>query len=333
MATLLEDEDLIAQAQERERARLEEEARLLALRNQIQDAPPYPAMEPPPVWQGSSVAEIDQFNAQPAVITGERTTIGSPQYNQELARAQAGSGFIAPDIGPGGNVITPGYDPSTDLRRIRSEELATRYKGQQLYQSLVQGGATPAEAYRAAGHLLNFSNPLAQVKTEEFLARRTFQPTSTSVGGATFDQLSPGRFSRRPPVVMPKMVPGRVAPDVAAQARSLTEDATLLKRALAKGTKEDTGMPKPFTDEEKTEVRENIKRIEAQRNQLLSQPEANPNIDQPSWQSMRERFNAAGSQPSAPVEETITITSKTEFDKLPSGATYTGKDGRRYRKP
>lgn len=304
MATLLEDEDLIAQARERERARLEEEARLLALQ-QAQQAPP-------PVWQGGSVAEIDQFNAQPAVITGERTTIGSPQYQQELARAQAGSGFIAPEVALTGEVITPGYDPSTDLRRIRSEELATRYKGQQLYQSLVQGGATPAEAYRAAGHLLNFSNPLAQVKTEEFLARRAFQPTSTSVGGVTFDQLSPGRFSRRPPVVMPKMVPGRVAPDVSAQARSLTEDATLLKRALAKGTKEDTGMPKPFTDEEKTEMRENIKRIEAQRNQLLSQPESNPNVDQAGWSAMRERFNAAGSQPeqSAPFKEGTTVRNK-----------------------
>jgi hypothetical protein len=31
--------------------------------------------------------------------------------------------------------------------------------------------------------------------------------------------------------------------------------------------------------------------------------------------------------------DSITVTTKEDFDRLPSGAVYTGKDGRKYRKP
>lgn len=295
MAVTLEDE-LAAEAAERERARLEEEALIAASQ--------------PPIWAGSAAADIDAFNAGPPIAVTAPTQIGSTQYQQELARAQAGSGFIAPDISPTGEVITPGYDPTRDFARIKSEEAAMRYKGQQLYQSLVSGGATPAEAYRAAGHLLNFSNPLAQVKAEDLISRRAFQPRSVMGEGVTFDELSPGRFSRRPPPRMPAMVPGRVPPAVRAAEDNLKDQISALRGQLARGGV--MGVPLPAAEADA--LRAEIAKKERERVELLSAPEMNPNIDQAGWMNMRDRFNAA---PRPPTDDKVVVI----------------KDGKRYRLP
>lgn len=351
VAEILADEDLIAQAQERERARLEEEARLLALQqSQIQAAPASPMLPPPPpVWAGSSEAAIDDFNAQPGAISAPASR-GSVQYQQELARAAGGSGFIAPDVSPTGDVITPGYDPARDPRAIIARREAETLQRNQYIAGLVNDGATYAEALRAGlGRYPGTADPNLALKAEALaLKSRPFTPRTVNVGGKTLIERSRNNFFEPRAEVPPKFMGGKLTPEVISTEKVLEQELGIKKRALEGGTKaavDEDGktVQVPLTETEKAEKKADIDRLEQQRRNLYGPggkltPEMNPNVDQPSWARMRDRFNAAGSQapipPQAiPVEETLTVTTKEQFDRLPSGATYTGKDGRKYRKP
>lgn len=231
MATVLEDEDLIAQAQERERARLEEEAQILAFQQQ--------AALPPPVWAGSPEVVIDEFNAQPGAVSAP-TVIGSEQYNQELARAQAGSGFIAPDVGPMGNVVTPGYDPATDPRAIAAEQAATSYKRQQLYGSLLRDGATAAEAFRFANSRYpDIKSAAGLMRAETALARRApMQPEIQTVDGVRIMRTGPASFARIPEARPLNTKPPVVPLGTAASQKILTGRITDTRADLARAKKE-----------------------------------------------------------------------------------------------
>lgn len=238
MPDVLEAEDRKL-AEEIERARLEEEAKILAFQQQQQ------AALPPPVWAGSPEMVIDEFNAQPGAVSAP-TVIGSEQYNQELARAQAGSGFIAPDVGPMGNVVTPGYDPATDPRAIAAEQAATSYKRQQLYGSLLRDGATAAEAFRFANSRYpDIKSAAGLMRAETALARRApMQPEIQTVDGVRIMRTGPASFARipeaRPLTTKPPVVPL----DTAASQKILTGRIADTRADLARAKKELEGDPK-----------------------------------------------------------------------------------------
>lgn len=333
MAAILQDEDLIAQAQERERARLEEEAAVLAFQ---QRQAMLAQAQPPPVTFTNPVGPIEVgVPAGVALPEMPRQMVGDAQYQLEVDRAQRGSGFVNADVGPMGNVIAPGYDPATDPRAIAAEQAATSYKRQQLYGSLLRDGATAAEAFRFANSRYpDIKNAAGLARMEELTSRRNFQPRAVSAGGVTFDELSQGRFSRRP---FPTAVPGHVPPAVRAAEDNLKDEIASLRKELTEGRL-------PPAPAKANAIKSRITALEQQRVQMLSDPSFNPNIDQRGFAQMRPAWEAAGRAPmvtpqaatlasATPVSETITVTTKEQFDRLPSGATYVTKDGRRARKP
>jgi hypothetical protein len=337
MPTILEDEDLIAQAQERERARLEEEAAILAYQQQQQ------AALPPPVWAGSPEVVIDEFNAQPGMV-GAPTTIGSEQYNQELARAQRGSGFIAPNVSPTGEVISAGYDPALDPRVIAAQREAVNFQRQQLYGQLLRDGATAAEAFRFANSRYPDIKSAPALSRMDALAasRKPLQPEVRVVDGVRMMRSGPNSWARVPE---PRASASRLVapPQIKVQDENLKGQLSSLRRALV------AEQGKTVADDTKiAALTQQIAGLEKARVDLVAPggvpiPEMNQNVDQRSFSQMRPAWEAAGRAPvvmpqaatlaAAPVSETVTITTKEDFDKLPSGATYTGKDGRKYRKP
>ena len=100
----LDQEELLRR---REEELLAEEERMRLAAMQIQDAPPIELAQPPimdapaadfippapPVWAGSSAADIDVFNRDPGTLRRSEAP-NAAQYAQEVARAQRGSGFI-----------------------------------------------------------------------------------------------------------------------------------------------------------------------------------------------------------------------------------------------
>lgn len=232
MATVLEEEDLIAQAQKRERARLEEEARILAFQQQQQ------AALPPPVWAGSPEVVIDQFNAQPGAV-GAPTLIGSDQYQNELARAARGSGYVAADVGPMGNVITGAYDPSIDPLRIAAEKEATNFQRQQLYGQLLRGGATAAEAFRFA----NSRHPdikaaPGMIRAEALASRRQpIQPEIQTIDGVRVMRTGPNSFARIPETRSATAKPPVVPLDVTASQKILSGQITQTRNDLERAKK------------------------------------------------------------------------------------------------
>lgn len=323
MAVIAEEDRLLAE--EIERARLEEEARIAAFTNQIADAPPAPPIP---------VAML------PERFSAGDYQIGSEQYMNELARAQQGSGFIAPEVSFTGEVITPGYDPATDPRAIAAEQAATSFKRQQLYGSLLRDGATAAEAFRFANSRYpDIRSAPGLIRAETAMERsRPIQPEIRDVGGVQMVRTGPQSWR---PLTPTRAVPGRVTPAIAAQSRNIADEASLIRRALAKGVKEGL-VPLPYSDDEKAQLRADLQRLEAEQQRILSDPAVSPNVDQTAFSRMRPAWEAAGRAPvvapnitlaAAPVSETITVTTKEDFDRLPSGAVYAGKDGKRYRKP
>lgn len=307
MATVLEDEDLIAQAQERERARLEEEALILAYQQQQR------ASLPPPVWAGSPEAAIDAFNAQPGIV-GAPTIIGSEQYNQELARAQRGSGFIAADVGPMGNVITPGYDPATDPRALAAEREAINFQRQQLYGQLLRDGSTAAEAYRFANSRYpDIKSAAGLIRAETVLARtQPMQPEIRDLGGVQMVRTGPQSWR---PLTPSRAVPGRVPPVVRAAEDNLKDEIASLRRQLTS-----TGLGGlPLEPEKAAALKAEIAVKEQQRVDLLNRPEFSPNVDQVGFSRMRPAWEAAGRAPVVAAPADLTADLARDFLKAAGG--------------
>lgn len=120
-----------------------------------------PISRPEPVWAGSAPADIEFANAT------------EPRMRSYAEAGMPAASFINADVAPTGEVISGSYDSTLDdLRNLKAQEAAQRYKGQQLYQSLISGGATPAEAYRASAHLINYAHPETTLKMEALMQKR-----------------------------------------------------------------------------------------------------------------------------------------------------------------
>lgn len=186
------------------------------------------------------------------------------QYQQELARAQGRSGamgFVATEVSPLGEVIAPGFDSSYQtqeqlIEQAKLEAAAQRYKGQQMYASLIKNGATPAEAIRLAGADLFANNP------------------SGLVNAVVRSQPRPSPVQR--------MVPGRVPPAVRAEEDNIKQRLGLLRESLTGGRY--GVVPK---GEAKKQIEDQIAALEQERVRILGRPEFNPNIDQVGYARIR----------------------------------------------
>ena len=330
---------------EEERRQQEEAARVLAEQDALAAQQGFvpggiPQGEPAPMPQ-----EV-QMPAAPA----PSYSVDSQQYANEVARAQRGSGFINADIGPGGNVITAGYDPEKDPRAIVARREAENLQRNQYVASLVKGGATMAEALRSAnGRYPGTIDPALSIKAEQLALKQNFRPQIVTQDGVQMMSTAPGAWRALTPPKPTRIQGGKVDPLVTQQAGDLSKAITIERQRLSRGTKPgiDSGGKQthvPLTDTDQEAIRAEIKRLETNQANLYGPgghlaPEFNAKVDQPSYMRMKDAFNAPPpvttpqAQAAPTVSETITITTKEQFDKLPSGSVYAGKDGKKYRKP
>lgn len=260
---------------------------------------------------------------------GVRTiAVGGPsnatQYDLEVQRAQRGSGYIAPNVSLTGEVITGAYDPVPDrLREAQAQELAMRYEGQRLYHSLVQGGATPAEAYRAAGHKLNYSNPLAQVKLDSMLdkqRRPLLSPEVQSVDGVKMFRSGPNSWARVPDPRTATSKPVKMPPDVAVQQKNLQGQITTARKDLERATRD--AEKSPEAARRALAYRDQLAALEQQAVVASTNwmakggvpiPELNPNVDQAGWNQIKDAWNTPAVTPQAgPVNPVAPTTPKAE---------------------
>lgn len=279
-----------------ERKRLEEEALLAELYGQpIQDAPPAPAI---PV-------EIP-VEAAPEIWRGSPTS--------DINALNAGAPMLQSYATATDNAFTAEQNrenPALIKQQALIALQAQRFAGVQKYQQLLKDGATREEALALAGPDM-YANDAKAFATEVLRPQR----------------------QTRPPVQ--KFVPGKVSPALRAQEQNLVDDLREKRRALSRGMAGSGALAQPYTDDERAALKAEIQGMEKARVDLLSGPESNPNVDQTAFQYMKPAWEAAGTiqRPTAPTaQESAPVTSKAQFDKLPSGAIYIGKDGRRYRKP
>lgn len=186
------------------------------------------------------------------------------QYQRELDRAARGSGFIAAEISPFGEVlqeqVDPGYqDPALIAQQLKLEAAAQRYKGQQMYAALIKDGATPAEAIRLAGSDMFASNPSGMVN-----AVMRSQPRPSPIQRA---------------------VPGRVPPGVKAEEANIVARLSEKRRGLR--GKQVAGMLMPLEEAERAALEQEIAGLEQSRVRLLSDPAFNPNVDQVGYARIR----------------------------------------------
>jgi hypothetical protein len=171
---------------------------------------------------------------------------------------------------------------------------------------------------------------------------------------------------------LPKMVRGSIPPDIKLRQNQLAEEITRDRMLLDRGTEQvmdEKGkkmVERPLDPRRKLALARGIEEKQKQAMELIApggflKPEYNQNVDQTSFN--RARWDAAdipvppvpAADPTrqapttftnpgggsiqvqkggaVPVEEAIMITTKEQFDKLPPGAVYTGKDGKKRRKP
>lgn len=110
----------------------------------IQDAPPYPMIMPEEVWSGSPSDVIDAANAQPGIVS--QTT---PEQDRFIIQRNEDERNAA-----------LGIDPLRARKaKVDAEESAIRFSGQQEFNQLVSGGATPEEALRRTAGKLFFNHP------------------------------------------------------------------------------------------------------------------------------------------------------------------------------
>lgn len=255
-----------------------------------------------PVWAGSAASDIDAANA------------AQPMQRSFAEPGQEARGFIAADVSPTGEVISGSYDSTQDdLRNVKAQEMAMRYKGQRLYSSLIEGGATPAEAYRASAHLINFSDPAAAVKMEALMQKNKPTPLETITrDGRTFFRTGPHSFQEvreKKAEKPPPMVKGTIPPDVKVADSMLAEEIKTKRGELAKGFKYaqdpvDPGkvVKLPFTAREKMAMEAAIQEAENKRLALFQSgghlnPAYNPNVDQTGWNQMKDRWNNPPPEP------------------------------------
>lgn len=302
-----------------------------------------------PVYAGSPAEDIDAANA------------AAPMQRSYVEPGQEARGFIAADVGPTGDVISGSYDSAPDdFRALQAQEAAIRYKGMQTYRSLVQGGATPAEAYRLAGADLNFSNPDRALKAESLMQKnKPKQPQPLEI--ITKD----GHSYYRTPTGGLTLIPGGDDYQKAGQ-RMLDKQIDDSRRKIAA---DDKIIANANTDEEdKTAAMRRVRLEQGELNKLMDSYKAGstnythassapmpPNASSPTFiQKSPEGFAMIGNpgrpaaavtapnpeggftiaKPQAPAQQgPPVITSKAQFDALPSGTIYVERNGKQFKKP
>jgi len=163
--------------------------------DEIQDAPPYPM--------------IDPIQDAPAIPL--RDPALNPYYGAQPGELEA-RGSIAPFVDEFGTVHSTGYD--SQRADMEAQTMARRFKGAQLYQSLVSGGATPQEAFRLAAPDLLFNDVKAQIKAISGLPKQPFVPRMIDVGGVKMIQRSPNESIVAPRSIPPEAVASKKATEV-----------------------------------------------------------------------------------------------------------------------
>lgn len=220
---------------------------------------------------------------------------------QDIERGQYASSFIAPNIDPFGRTISgPGFDD-----RERNEEEAMRTRGWHEYNQLIDGGATQEEAYRRTAHLINWKHPNA------LAAGISRIPGSDTPFTPVMERVEGGRVLRTSP-----------------------RGAHFIRDTVPT-------MPQHIRDQRKL-LESEIRSIEG--NQFGLKDPGNQRLPELKRQYMELGTNwmqkpSASAAAPPPIEGPIapssipTVTSREEYDRLPKGAEYIGKNGKRFRKP
>lgn len=267
----------------------------------IEDAPAYEAIAPPEL---------------------------TPYYGRTSPLEREASGYIAPHVDEFGQVQSTAYD--SRAADIEAETLARRFKGQQLYQSLVDGGASPSEAFRLAAPDLLYNDIKGQMKAAPRMSQEPFTPSLTEADG--------GRIFRRGPQSA-QFIPTRspvVPPEVKAKQDLLRTQISALRRQQADPISKVMGgaeMDKQIAELE----RQYVANVSPQTAESLPPPPVLETVTKAGPEANKGKGGIEITrQPKAvevASETTPTISTKAQFDALPKGSIYLGKDGKKYRKP
>lgn len=213
------------------------------------------------------------------------------------------------------------------LQKQQAETMARRYKGQRTYQSLIEGGATAAEAFRLAGADLNATSPVGEFR---------------DVPGGRLLQQGP-QSVRFVPNVVPKETTPRnpiIPPEVKAKQDILLKQiAALRKPSLMEST---MGVENPTLAEARNKQiaeleRQYVANVSPQTAEAILSPPVLETVTKAGLEANKGKGGIEMTrQPKAQSEKEqaeLVVTTRAEWDALPSGAKYTGKDGRKYRKP
>jgi hypothetical protein len=165
----------------------------------IQDEPPAPPIFNTPQYPPPAPPMGNEF-----ISRTDPTTIGSEQYNRELAKAQEPISDRAYP-GVGGDVNWEDVSRIVNLhlhaaaQQAKAKEEAIRFAGQKEYQQLIDGGATPQEALRRTAGKLYFQNPEAMVRAMQLAEVKKNLPLETqTINGQTFYRTGPSGFAHVP---------------------------------------------------------------------------------------------------------------------------------------
>lgn len=247
----------------------------------------------------------------------DRPQIGDQQYQNEVARARAGSGFIQ------GYGDTPTHDPAIAeaAQRQAQDKLAAqakRFSAIQGYQQAIKNGNTHAEALALFGKDMY---PGAPTELAALVTRREPLP----------------RVAKAAP--LPKAIPGIIPPEIKLQQSQLEKRIAADRAELNRGVKEEEDakgklVRKAMTPREKLALSRRIEADELAARELIApggrlREEFNPRIDQSGFN--RERWDVADSpRPSvqaAPAQ--AAAPAKAEAAPAVNEAVRLTKDGKR----
>lgn len=159
----------------------------------IEDAPPFGMIEPP--------SELRAFYGE-----------------------ADGSSYIAPFVDEFGVAHSTAYD--SRAQDMLAETMARRFKGQQLFNSLVDGGASREEAFRLAAPDLLFNDTKSLMKSLPKITE-PFTPSFRDVEGGRIFQRGPNSAQ-----FLPKKNP-LLPPEIAAQRQMVRDELNSLRRAAS----------------------------------------------------------------------------------------------------
>lgn len=281
----------------------------------ITDAPPYEEpyqaiMDAPPYEQPYS--PIEDAPAYPAIEPSGMT----PYYGAGPLEKEA-AGYIAPFVDEFGNVHSTAYD--SRQADALAQQAAMRAKGQADFQKLINGGATPSEAYRLTGHMLNYNDPKAMLSAAKI--QPPFNPSFKTVEGGRIFQRSPREAQFIPNPQPPKAVTtleAKKADDIVKQ--QLTEARRTLRKATTDRDKLEKSDPLRYDAARRVaEAEKTVQSLESK----YSTPAmpASVSVEAPAKKTGTVYMGSKEGEPTAPAQPAS------------DGRVVVVKDGKRYRLP